>query len=205
MLLFAERIAWNALTTYMLPDTIEHSMNTQSSRRKNWGDFHDRSCLLHPRQPATRPPGPAPERRYARRFPRCPALRRPDARRRLLPPAGHAERALPDAWRAQHRPAHGRGPRPLRRRPPHPRLLLGRDGRPPPRWRRLLPPHGRALGLAQDSAHRWARAPSAESVESLRGEGPDISGRRHRHHHLLGLLRVSAAPRGIFQRPQHTH
>src|SRR5262245_3882908 len=29
MLLFAERIAWNALTTYMLPDTIEHSMNTQ--------------------------------------------------------------------------------------------------------------------------------------------------------------------------------
>ncbi len=118
----------------------------------------------------------------------------------MLPPAGHEERPLPDAWRAQHRSAYDRGARPLRHRPPHARLLLGRDGRPAPRRHCVLPSDGRSLRLAEAPPHRWAWAASAESVESRGQQHPDDRRQAHRQP-PLGLLRVSAAPREIFQRP----
>jgi hypothetical protein len=44
-------------------------------------------------------------------------------RRLRLPATRHAQWPLPLPRRQEHRCSHGRGPRPLRPRPPHPRLL----------------------------------------------------------------------------------
>jgi hypothetical protein len=110
----------------------------------------------------------------------------------------------PDAWRAEHRTAHRRGPRPLRRRPPEARLLFRRDGRPAPLRRCSLPPYGCVLRRAEGPAHRWAWAPSAESREPLRRQGPDLADQRTGRS-TLHILRVSASPRWIFQRPRRVH
>ena len=133
--------------------------------------------------------------------PRCGAHTR---RRRLLPAAGHAQRPLPPAWRPEHGPAHCRGSRPLRSRPPHPWLLFSRDDRAPPRRRCSLPPHGCVLRRGQGAPHRWAWAPSAESLEPGRRRGPDIAGTRtgRRGPHVLC---VSASPRWISCRQSHRH
>ena len=138
----------------------------------------------------------------ARRLPGRTPLRRPHPRRRLLPPAGHEQRPLPPAWRPEHGTAHRRRPRPLRPRPPHPRLLFGRDGRAAPRRHCPLPPHGCALRRAEGPAHRWAWAPSAESREPLRRQGPDLADQRTGRS-TLPILCVSASPRWIFRRPRH--
>jgi hypothetical protein len=60
-----------------------------------------------------RPPRSPEERQPLRRFPGRAPLRRPHPLRRRVPPAGHAERPLPPAWRPQHGTAHARRTRPL--------------------------------------------------------------------------------------------
>jgi hypothetical protein len=137
-------------------------------------------------RPAPRAPGPAPQRRRAGRLPRRPPLRCAHPRRRLLPAAGDAERPLPPAWRPQHRTQDGRGPRPLRRRPPHPRLLFGRGRRLAPRRRRLLPPHGRALRRPEGAPHRWAWGASFKF--------PDRQVRRARREVNHGAHRAESNP-----------
>jgi hypothetical protein len=163
---------------------------------------HGLLCPISPLQSACRPIAAAASGTASRRFPGRAPLRRPHPRRRRLSPAGHEERPLPDAWRSQHRPAHGRGTRPLRRRPPHPWLLLGRDHGPAPCRGSPLPPHGRDLRLGEGPRHRWAWAPSAESVASHRRQRPD-SADRCNGVSPLGPLCVFASPREVRRRRPH--
>ena len=70
-----------------------------------------------------------------------PPLRRPHPCRLPVPRAGHPRQApLSHAWRAQHRAAHRRGPRPPRRRAHHPWRLRRRASRLQPPPRQLPPP-----------------------------------------------------------------
>ena len=108
------------------------------------------------------PSGPSrttEERQPSRRFPGGAALRRPHALPRDLPPAGDAEWPLPDAWRAQHWPAHRCGPR---QQPPGPLEAwrpLGRDRRAPPRGPRPPPPRPHPT---QRRPPRWAWGSSSK-------------------------------------------
>src|SRR5262249_38882357 len=121
--------------------------------------------------------------------------------------------ALPDAWRAQHRSAHGRGTHPLRRRPPHPRLLRGRDHGAPPRRGRPWPPGPVAPRRPPWPPDRWAPArrttsaggwgPSVESVASRCQ--PPASAARNNGGNLLGSRRGSAPPRGIPEPEPRSH
>ena len=111
-----------------------------------------------------------PPRAAAKQAPRQPqpraraALWRPHPRRLPLPRAGDPRQApLPHAWRAEHRPAHGGGPRPPAPGPHHPRPLRRRDPRPRSQHARHLPPRP---GVARRGAlHRPAAARAGGPAE----------------------------------------
>ncbi len=143
------------------------------------GSFvHFRRC---PRPRPCRPPRPPPQRRPAGRFPDGTPLRRPHALRRQLPPAGHGQRPLPDAWRSQHRSAHARGPRPLRPRPAHPRRLLGSDARPQCRSPRLDQAHPRPRRPPAPPPYRWAWVLPHVSIVGASGARPTAGAIARKH------------------------